>query len=85
MAMLRADEADFAVGSMLDMPDDVSYFPVFEFEPTLITPLGHPLADQKQVTLEDIAKSHVCADLGHKNGNVVINVQYNCNSNGTKN
>ena len=24
MAMLRADEADFAVGSMLDMPDDGS-------------------------------------------------------------
>jgi DNA-binding transcriptional LysR family regulator len=56
MAMLRADEADFAVGSMLDMPDDVSYFPVFEFEPTLITPLGHPLADHKHVTLEEIAK-----------------------------
>ena len=56
MAMLRADEADFAVGSMLDMPDDVSYFPVFEFNPTLITPLDHPLAKQGRVTLEDIAK-----------------------------
>lgn len=56
MAMLRADEADFAVGSMLDMPDDVSYFPVFEFDPALITPLDHPLANQKHVTLEDIAK-----------------------------
>ena len=56
MAMLRADEADFAVGSMLDMPDDVSYFPVFEFNPTLITPLDHPLAEREHVTLEDIAK-----------------------------
>ena len=56
MAMLRADEADFAVGSMLDMPDDVSYYPVFEFNPTLITPLDHPLADHRQVTLQDIAK-----------------------------
>lgn len=56
MAMLRADEADFAVGSMLDMPDDVSYYPVFEFNPTLITPLDHPLADREHVTLEDIAK-----------------------------
>ncbi len=56
MAMLRADEADFAVGSMLDMPDDVSYYPVFEFNPTLITPLDHPLADRDHVTLQDIAK-----------------------------
>jgi len=56
MAMLRADEADFAVGSMLDMPDDVSYHPVFNFNPTLITPLDHPLAKKKQVTLEQIAE-----------------------------
>ena len=56
MAMLRADEADFAVGSMLDMPDDVSYHPVFNFSPTLITPLDHPLAKRQQVTLQDIAK-----------------------------
>lgn len=56
MAMLRADEADFAVGSMLDMPDDVSYHPVFTFNPTLITPLNHPLASQRQVTLEQIAE-----------------------------
>ncbi len=56
MAMLRADEADFAVGSMLDMPDDVSYHPVFHFNPTLITPLDHPLANRDHVTLEDIAQ-----------------------------
>ena len=55
MAMLRADEADFAVGSMIDIPDDVSYYPVFEFNPTLITPLGHPLAGREQVSLKDIA------------------------------
>ena len=56
MAMLRADEADFAVGSMLDTPDDVSYHHVFNFYPTLITPLDHPLANRDQVTLEDIAE-----------------------------
>ena len=55
MAMLRADEADFAVGSMLDMPDDLSYFPVFNFSPMLITPRDHPLASKQQVTLEEIA------------------------------
>ena len=55
MAMLRADEAHFAVGSMLDMPDDLSYFPVFNFSPMLITPRDHPLASKQQVTLEEIA------------------------------
>ena len=55
MAMLRADEADIAVGSMLDTHHDLSYYPVFEFTSTLITPLNHPLAKQTHVTLEDIA------------------------------
>ncbi len=56
MSMLRADEADFAVGSMIDAPDDVSYHPVFTFLPTLITPLDHPLADKETVTLKEIAE-----------------------------
>lgn len=56
MAMLRADEADIAVGSMLDMHNDLSYHPLFKFDPTLITPLDHPLAKRTQVTLEDIAQ-----------------------------
>ena len=56
LGMLRADEADFAVGSMLDSPDDLNYFPVFDFNPTLITPLDHPLAGKDHIALEDIAK-----------------------------
>ncbi len=56
MAMLRADEADFAVGSLQDMPDDLSYHPVIDFNPVLITPLHHPLARRQQITLKDIAQ-----------------------------
>ncbi len=55
LAMLRADHVDLAVGSMLEVPDDISYRPVVTFRPTLITPLGHPLEDKQGVTLEDIA------------------------------
>lgn len=55
LAMLRADTADFAVGSMLEVPDDIVYHPVVSYEPTLITPLDHPLARKKEVTLEDIS------------------------------
>jgi len=55
LAMIRADEADFAVGSMLEIPDDIDYYPIFEFNPVLITARDHPLADKKAVTLEDIS------------------------------
>ncbi len=55
LAMLRADQADFAVGSMLEVPRDISYKPIVTFDPTLITPLDHPLAQQQEVTLEDIS------------------------------
>ncbi len=55
MALVRADEADFAVGSMLEVPDDVIYHPLFSYNPVLITPLGHPLAEKENITLEDIS------------------------------
>jgi len=55
LAMLRADEVDLAVGSMLEVPDDVTYRPVVTYGPTLITPAEHPLANKQDVTLADIA------------------------------
>jgi len=55
LAMLRADEVDLAIGSMMEVPDDISYRPVVTFVPKLITPLDHPLASKESVTLADIA------------------------------
>jgi len=55
MALLRADQVDFAIGSLLDVPEDVSYQPVVNFGPVLITPLDHPLAGRESVTLHDIS------------------------------
>ena len=46
---------DLAVGSMVDVPADLSYEPVYRFEPMLITPHDHPLARKAKVTLEDIS------------------------------
>ena len=43
LAMIRADEVDFAVGSMIDVPDDIIYNPTFTYDPILITALDHPL------------------------------------------
>ncbi|MEE9358361.1 LysR family transcriptional regulator [Candidatus Vondammii sp. HM_W22] len=54
LSRLRADEADIAVGSMLDVPDDIIYKPLITYAPALIVPLDHPLAEKKLITLEDI-------------------------------
>lgn len=53
--LLREDAVDLAVGSMLDVPADLSYEPVYRFEPMLITPHDHPLAKTAKVTLQDIS------------------------------
>ena len=55
MALLRTDKADFAVGSMLTVPDDIVYQPMFTYNPVLITSVAHPLAKQPQVSLKDIS------------------------------
>ena len=56
MAMLHADQADLAVGSMLEIPDDILYRPSIFYSSTLITAKGHPLSKKKRITLEDISE-----------------------------
>ncbi|KAF1716496.1 LysR family transcriptional regulator [Pseudoxanthomonas yeongjuensis] len=53
--LLRSDAVDLAVGSMLDMPADLSYAPVYRFEPLLIAPPEHPLIKQRTLKLEDLS------------------------------
>ncbi|MEA5125456.1 LysR family transcriptional regulator [Xanthomonas floridensis] len=53
--LLREDAVDLAVGSMLDVPADLSYAPVYRFEQLLITPPDHPLARKANVTLQDLS------------------------------
>ncbi len=55
MSMIKADEVDFAVGSMLEAVEDINYFPIFSYDPMLITPPDHPLANKKDITLKDIS------------------------------
>jgi DNA-binding transcriptional LysR family regulator len=54
--MLKSDEIDFAVGSLLEVPDEISYQPIVTYDPVLIAPIGHPLARQRNITLEKISK-----------------------------
>jgi len=53
--LLRSDAVDLAVGSMLDVPADLSYAPVYRFEPLLIAPPGHPLISRRSLKLEDLS------------------------------
>ena len=55
LALLRSDQVDFAFGSMLDVPHDLSYEPVQWFDPTLILPLDHPLAGKQDIVLDDLS------------------------------
>ena len=55
LALLRADEADFAVGSMLDVPNDIAWAPVHHYDPMLIMPPDHPLASKTALTLQDLS------------------------------
>jgi DNA-binding transcriptional LysR family regulator len=56
LRLLRSDAVDFAVGSMIEVPEDIVYHPLFTYDPMLIVPLGHPLARKTRVTVGDIAK-----------------------------
>lgn len=53
--LLRSDEVDLAVGSMLDVPADLDYAPVQDYAPMLITPRDHPLATKRTLALEDLS------------------------------
>ena len=53
--LLRNDGVDLAVGSMLDVPADLDYAPVYRLEPMLIAPRGHPLATKADLRLEDLS------------------------------
>jgi DNA-binding transcriptional LysR family regulator len=55
MAMIRADQVDFAVGSMSELMDDIFYHPVVSYKTVLITPLDHPLANKEKVSLQEIS------------------------------
>ncbi len=53
--LLRSDQVDLAVGSMLDVPADLNYDSIYEFAPMLITQPGHPLARKPAITLDDLS------------------------------
>jgi DNA-binding transcriptional LysR family regulator len=55
LPMIRNEEVDFAIGSMIEVPGDIRYEPIYNFKPMLITASKHPLAKKKRVNLRDIS------------------------------
>ena len=56
LSLLRAGDVDLAVGSLIEAPEDITYVPIFTYDPMLITSLEHPLAGRERVTLEEVSR-----------------------------
>jgi DNA-binding transcriptional LysR family regulator len=56
LAQLRAGHVDFAVGPLLEVPEDIAFHPIVSYEPLLITALDHPLATKEHLTLRELSK-----------------------------
>ena len=52
--LVQSGEVDFAVGPILEVPDDIGYLPLTSYEPILITPRHHPLAEKTSLSLQDL-------------------------------
>lgn len=53
---LRSGLVDFAVGPLMQAPADIEFHPMVSYDAVVITPIGHPLARQKKLTLADISR-----------------------------
>lgn len=56
LSLLRENSAEFAVGTIRDIPGDIQYRGIYNFAPVLILPYGHPLATEKNITLNQISQ-----------------------------
>ncbi len=56
LSLLRENKAEFAVGTIRDIPGDIQYRGIYNFAPVLILPYDHPLASEKNISLQQISK-----------------------------
>ena len=57
---LRSGEVDIIVGPpSFAIPDDCLYYPIFYYDPVLITRPEHPLAGKEGVTIEEMSRYHL--------------------------
>ena len=53
--LLREDAVELVVGTLLDVPADLSYEPAYRSEQRLVAPPGHPLLKKPRLELQDLA------------------------------
>ena len=56
LALLKDEEVDFTITSMLEVPTYFDYTPFTSYPTVLITPLNHPLTQLDKVTINDISQ-----------------------------
>ncbi|MGQ0658876.1 MAG: LysR family transcriptional regulator [Chromatiales bacterium] len=76
LALLRANEAEFMVGTLLEIPQDMEYRPLVAYDPMLITPRDHALARKREVTLEDIARYGLILPPRHLSSSRLVNLVF---------
>ena len=54
-AMMRDGSADFAIGAMDEIPEDLTYYPIYNYKQILIAPVDHPLANRTSLTAQEIS------------------------------
>jgi len=56
--LLEAGEVDLVIGDKkcCRRPEELAVEKLYEIEPMIIAPVGHPLATKRKITLEDLAK-----------------------------
>lgn len=76
LALVRANEAELMVGTLLEVPADIDYRPLAAYDPMLITPRGHPLAGKKDLTLADIAAHGLILPPRHLSSSALVNLVF---------
>jgi DNA-binding transcriptional LysR family regulator len=56
LELLKDEEVDFVITSMLEVPTYFDYTPFTSYPTVLITPLNHPLTKLDKITIEDIGQ-----------------------------
>ena len=77
--LVLSEVADFAVGSMSDLPDKLVYQPLFSYPSILIMPKNHPLTELSEVTLSDIGQYEMILPPPQFNGQHVLRMMFALN------
>lgn len=58
-SLVMSGKVDFGIASTQELPDDILGKKLWEFKRYFIAPLGHPLANKKALTFDDIAQAPI--------------------------